>query len=62
MTARVVERTWWTAYVRLHDVPRWAALGWIETGALKGTNHGDYSELMEWHHGGEPVFPEKEEK
>ena len=61
MTAHVIERIWWTAYVRLHDVPRWVALGWEETGDLAGTNHGEYSELVEWHHGGEPKYPEREE-
>jgi hypothetical protein len=44
-------------YVRLHDVPRWIEAGWEETDALKGTGHGDYSELMKWKRDGEPVIP-----
>ncbi|WP_425991331.1 hypothetical protein [Afipia sp. DC4300-2b1] len=44
-------------YVRHHDVERWAALGWRDTGALRGTHHGEYSQLMEWSGEGEPVFP-----
>jgi hypothetical protein len=62
MTApRVIERVWYTSYVRLHDVPRWVAAGWEETGDLKGTGHGDYSELMQWVRGGEPIIPQGEE-
>ena len=48
-------------YVRLHDVPRWIEAGWVETNALKGTGHGDYSELMKWKRDGEPVIPKGEE-
>ena len=44
-------------YVRLHDIDRWKAAGWEETDALKGSNHGDYSELMYWPGEGEPVIP-----
>lgn len=61
MTARVIERIWWTTYVRLHEVPKWVALGWVETGDLRDTNHGEYSELMEWTGPGKPVLPEREE-
>lgn len=63
MTAapRVTERIWWTTYVRLHDVPRWTALGWKATGALRDTNHGEYSELLEWTSADEPKYPEREE-
>jgi hypothetical protein len=60
-TPRIIERTWWTAYVRIYDIHRWTALGWEETGELKGTGHGDYSELMKWTGPGEPVLPEREE-
>jgi hypothetical protein len=48
-------------YVRLSDVPRWIEAGWEETHSLKGTHHGDYSELMLWPHEGEPVIPKGEE-
>lgn len=58
----VIERIWWTCYVRLHDVPRWKELGWEETGDLVGTGHGDYSELMKWTREGEPVFPPRDEE
>lgn len=47
-----------TKYVRLYDVDRWKAAGWEETDALKGTHHGDYSEVMIWPGEGEPVYPE----
>jgi hypothetical protein len=48
-------------FVRLHDVPKWIEAGWEETGDLKGTGHGDYSELMKWKRDGEPVIPKGEE-
>lgn len=48
-------------YVRLNDIQRWKEAGWEETDALKGTNHGDYSELMYWPAEGEPIYPATKE-
>jgi hypothetical protein len=49
-------------YVRLSDVPKWIEAGWEDTGSLKDTNHGDYSELLLWKGPGEPVYPAKGEE
>ena len=62
MTAPSIrERIWWTTYVRLYDVPKWEAVGWVDTGGLRGTNHGDYSTIMEWTKPGEPTYPARDE-
>jgi len=44
-------------YVRNYDAERWIALGWKDTGALNGTHHGEWSQLMQWVGEGEPVQP-----
>lgn len=61
MTARISERIWWTTYVRLHEVPVWEALGWVDTHEMEGTNHGDYSTIMEWTKPGQPTYPTRGE-
>lgn len=34
-------------YVRNHEVEAWRRRGWLVHSALQGTNHGEYSTLME---------------
>ncbi len=52
----------WHKYVRHHDVPAWAAVGWVATDALLGTGHGDYSTFMTWGREGEPIYPAADEE
>ena len=47
-------------YVPLGFVHAFEKAGWVATPALRGTHHGDYSELMEWRGEGEPVSPRME--
>ena len=44
----------WLRYVPHDDVPAYLAKGWRITSDLAGSNHGNYSVLMQWEGDSEP--------